>query len=72
MNFTIPDYTYDGKTKKPSVTIKNNAGKTLKEGTDYIVAYKNNTEVGIATVTITGKGNYTGTATKTFKINKAG
>ena len=46
-------------------------GKTLKKGTDYTVSYKNNTNVGTATVTITGKGNYTGTVKKTFKITKA-
>ena len=35
------------------------------------MAYKNNTKVGTATVTITGKGSYTGTISKTFKINAA-
>ena len=40
----------------------------LKEGTDYTVAYENNTEVGTASYTVTGKGNYTGTATGTFAI----
>lgn len=64
---TIKDQTYTGKALKPSVTVKLN-GKTLKNGTDYTVSYKNNTKVGTATVTITGKGNYTGTITKTFKI----
>ena len=36
--------------------------------TDYEVSYSNNTYVGTATVTITFKGNYTGTATATFEI----
>ena len=60
-------YAYDGKAKKPSVTVKLN-GKTLKNGTDYTVSYSNNTKVGTATVKITGKGNYTGSVSKTFKI----
>ena len=63
-------YAYTGKAKKPAVTLKV-GGKTLKKGTDYTVAYKNNKNVGTATVTIKGKGNYTGTITKTFRINPA-
>ena len=63
-------YAYDGKAKKPGVTVKLN-GKTLKNGTDYSVTYSNNTKVGTAKVTIKGKGNYSGTITKTFKINPA-
>ena len=60
-------YAYDGKAKKPGVTVKLN-GKTLKNGTDYTVSYSNNTKVGTAKVTIKGKGNYTGSVSKTFKI----
>jgi len=44
--------------------------KTLTAGTDYDVTYDKNTDVGTATVTVTGKGNYTGTQTVTFKIVK--
>ena len=40
----------------------------LQEKTDYTVKYKNNTKAGTATVTITGKGNYAGSITKTFTI----
>ena len=60
-------YAYDGKAKKPGVTVKLN-GKTLKNSTDYTVSYSNNTKVGTDTVKITGKGNYTGSVSKTFKI----
>ena len=60
-------YAYDGKAKKPGVTVKLN-GKTLKNGTDYTVSYSNNIKVGTAKVTITGKGNYTGSVSKTFSI----
>ena len=60
-------YAYDGKAKTPSVTVKF-GGKTLKSGTDYTVSYSNNIKVGTAKVTITGKGNYTGTISKTYSI----
>ena len=60
-------YAYDGKAKKPGVTVKLN-GKTLKNGTDYTVSYSNNTKVGTAKVTITGKGNFTGSVSKTYSI----
>ena len=37
-------------------------------GTEYAVSYKDNTNVGTATVTVTGQGEYSGTVTKTFII----
>ncbi|MCD8103972.1 MAG: leucine-rich repeat protein, partial [Lachnospiraceae bacterium] len=63
-------YTYDGtaKTPAPTVTV---GSRTLTSGTDYTVTYSNNTNAGTATVKITGKGNYTGTLSKPFTINKA-
>ncbi|MFT3951059.1 MAG: leucine-rich repeat domain-containing protein [Oscillospiraceae bacterium] len=65
---SVTSYAYTGATKKPTVSIK--AGtKTLKSSTDFTVTYKNNTAVGKATVTVKGKGSYTGTKTLTFKIN---
>ena len=61
-------YTYTGSEIKPKVTVKYN-NKTLKAGTDYDVAYSDNVEVGTsAMVTVTGKGNFTGTTTKKFTI----
>ena len=66
--------TYTGSALKPKPTVKttlNGATKTLTAGTDYTVAYKNNTNAGTATVTIKGKGNFTGTITKTFAIKAA-
>ncbi|MBR1724449.1 MAG: hypothetical protein IJ723_05460, partial [Ruminococcus sp.] len=61
-------YTYDGTEKKPAVTVKMGT-KTLAPA-DYTVSYSNNVKAGTATVTVTGKGNYTGTASKSFTINK--
>ncbi len=43
-------------------------GRTLKNGTDFTVSYKNNTEPGTATLIVNGKGNYSGSVSKTFKI----
>ncbi|MDO4308709.1 MAG: leucine-rich repeat protein [Eubacteriales bacterium] len=63
-------YTYNGSAKEPSVTVKDGTA-TLVNGTDYTLVYSNNTNAGTASVKITGKGNYTGTATKTFTIAKA-
>lgn len=63
----IDNQVYTGKNIKPSIVIKNGSNK-LKLNSDYIVKYKNNKQFGKATVTITGKGNYTGSVTKTFKI----
>ncbi len=64
-------YTYNGKAKTPTVTVKL-SGKTLKKNTDYTVKYSNNKSVGKATVNITFKGNYKGTKTLIFKINPVG
>lgn len=62
-------YTYDGTAKKPGVTVKL-GGKTLTEGADYAVSYSANVAVGTAKATVTGKGNYTGTCSKSFTIEK--
>ena len=66
----ISTKTYTGKNITQSVKVKYN-GKTLKGGTDYTVSYSSNKKVGTATVKITGKGQYGGTVSKTFKINPA-
>ena len=62
-------YTYTGKAIKPKVTVKDSKGKTISSS-NYTVSYKSNTKVGKATVTVTFKGNYTGTISKTFIIWK--
>lgn len=67
----IPSVTYNTKPHTPDVTVTFE-GSTLEAGKDYDVAYTNNINAGTATVTVTGKGNFTGTASKTFTINKAG
>lgn len=59
---------YTGKSITPSLTVKLN-GKTLRPGTDYSVAYRDNFFPGTAKIIITGKGQYTGTKTFTFTIS---
>ena len=58
---------YSGKAKKPAVTVTLN-GKTLENGTDYTASYSNNRDIGKAEITVTGMGNYTGTAKGSFVI----
>ena len=67
VKLSTTSYTYNGKAKKPTVTVTLN-GKTLKKNVDYTVKYSSNTAIGKAKITITGKGNYKGTVSKTFKI----
>ena len=62
-------YTYDGKVHKPTVTVKNAAGYAMTLNTSYTVAYSGDCKTrGTYTVTVTGKGYYTGTVSKTFTI----
>ena len=63
-------YTYNGSAKQPTVTVKDNE-TPLTLNTDYTVSYSNNVNAGTATATVTGTGNYAGTVTKQFTINKA-
>lgn len=60
-------YTYTGTAKKPVVRIKSGS-KTLIRNTDYTLTYSNNINVGTASVTIKGKGKYSGTKKLTYKI----
>ncbi|MCQ2514475.1 MAG: fibronectin type III domain-containing protein [Ruminococcus sp.] len=61
-------YTYDGKEKKPTVTIKVGS-RTLKSNTDYkVLSYTNNLNAGKGSVLIEGLGNYENTVKKEFDI----
>ena len=64
------DHIYDGEAHKWAPEVKDKDGNVLKEGTDYEVSYDkdNFTNVSTIKVTIKGKGNYTGTVTKEYKI----
>lgn len=65
---TVGILSYTGSNVKPSVTVKN-GNKTLRQGTDYTIAYNKASKAGTAVkVTIIGKGNYTGKIVKTVYI----
>lgn len=66
---SITNQEYTGNEIKPTVQISVN-NKTLYAGQDYEISYQNNINVGEAAVNITGKGNYTGSLTTSFKIMK--
>lgn len=63
-------FVYDGNPKTPIETIVVN-GKTLEKDKHYTVTYSNNVNVGTATVTVTGIGNYIGTLETNFTITPA-
>lgn len=63
----ISEKTYTGKAITPELNVQL-GWETLQEGTDYIVEYKNNTNIGIATAVIIGIGKYTGTVEQSFMI----
>ena len=76
--FALPHFVLQGQTClllhagsqiTPDVVVLYN-DNTLVKDTDYTVEYGNNTNAGIATITITGKGNFTGTKNTTFNIVK--
>lgn len=70
VSLSSSSYTYDGSAKKPGVTVTDANGAKIASS-NYSVAYSNNVKKGTATVTVTFKGNYSGTVKKTFKINPA-
>lgn len=63
----IPAQVYSGIELNPDIEALN-GGARLINGTDYSMAYENNINTGIAAVTVTGKGNYTGEVKTSFKI----
>ena len=71
LNLTLPQggFVFDGEAKEPAVTVT--LGGSTLASSNYTVDYSNNTDAGTATVTVTGKNTYTGTATKNFTIGKA-
>ena len=71
-NVTIPQecYEYISKEIRPEATVTLSDGTVLKNAIEYIVDYTDNIEVGTATITVTGTGNYIGYVTKTFTITE--
>ena len=64
---TASPQTYTGAKLRPDVTVR--VGTAVLSASDFTASYKDNVNAGVATVTVTGKGNYTGTASGTFAIN---
>ena len=65
---TISDQTFNfGEGIRPKVTVKYD-GRTLEEGSDYRIDYKDNYNVGTATMVFVGLNDFGGTCEKTFKI----
>ena len=69
-NFVLLDEEmwYDGQEKMPRVELTTYYGYPLMQDVDYTVTYKDNVEVGVGSVTVTGIGNYTGQRTRKFRI----
>lgn len=72
-NLTIVDNTfvYNGQAKTPNWSFSNSDYATLENDIDYICEWSDNVLPGTATLTVSGKGNYTGSLTQTFTIEKA-
>lgn len=71
-DFTLSgtEFTYTGSEQKPAVSVAE--GRDLADGTDYAVEYPDaSTNAGSYKVTVTGKGNYTGSVELSYKINPA-
>ncbi len=61
---------YNGATSYPGVTVTY-AGKTCKEGTDYIVKYPKKLKAGKNSISVRGKGNFSGSVKLTYTLSKA-
>ena len=72
LTFTPASYVYTGETVKPAAAkvtdVISGVSKDLTVDTDYTLSYDSAINVGNATVTATGKGNYTGKVTGTYTI----
>lgn len=68
----IPLQPYTGQEVTPAVSVYDGYTGAVLDADDYTVVYYNNTEIGQGSVTVSGKGNYTGSVTKTFEIREFG
>jgi len=65
------DTMYNGEEQKNKPTVEDTkTGATLKENVDYTLSHTAAVNAGTVEVTITGKGNYTGTAKTSYEITK--
>ena len=68
LSLSKTNYVWENAEIKPEITVKN-AGKTLTKEVDYTVSYSNNTNVGQATITVTGKSGSNYSDSKTYNFN---
>ncbi len=69
VTLSVTEYVYDGKAKKPKVTVKTSDGKVLEKDKDYTVTYpEGRTAIGDYKVKVEFKNKYSGSKTLTFKI----
>ena len=61
---------YNGSKQAPMVTVKD-GNRSLMNGTDYTLTNDGGTDVGNYNVIVAGKGNYSGTVTRTYRIDQA-
>ena len=66
---SVADQAYTGAPVEPELSVKLGSVE-LKAGIDYRVSYENNVQVGRASFTVTGQGNYTGSVSGGFAIVK--
>lgn len=62
------EYAYTGSLIEDVVWYVEKNGNPITKDTDYTLSFKNNVNAGTATVTATGKGNYTGKTSTTYTI----
>ena len=67
---SVKNQTYTGRPLKPAAVVQL-GGRKLVSGVDYTIKYGSNKEVGKATITLAGKGDYKGTARASFAITRA-
>ena len=70
VNLSKTSFSYDGKAKTPSVTVKNGVA-VLTEGKDYELSYIDNVDAGTGKVKVSGRGGYQGTRVLVFTIDKS-
>ena len=67
---TVAAQTYTGSALRPAPTVR--AGSSVVPSSGYSVSYASNVNAGTGRVTVTGKGNYAGTCSATFRIATVG
>ncbi len=69
IKLSTTSYTYNGKTKKPSVKVNDSKGKTISSKYYTVSRPSSSKKVGAYTIKVTFKTKYTGTVKLTYKIN---